>query len=87
MWPFTCSLCKEKDSRISELKEQITYLRSVLNPPPRISTYEMESDHLMNGGGEQLDTPMSIEDEAKGQEELKQALIQLEQDQILSGTY
>lgn len=75
MWK--CKTCIEKESRIADLKEQISYFRSVLNPPPRISKYELEETVVMNGGGqEEIDTTA---------EEIENSKIQKETDFIFSG--
>lgn len=79
---FSCKVCREKDLRIQELKDQISYFKNLLNPPPRINKYELEADTIMNGAGnetEQLD-PIDAEAEA-----LENERIQREEDMIFSG--
>ena len=53
MWPFTCSVCAEKDKRIADLKEMI-------NPPKTAITraVELEEDMILAGAGvEQVRIP------------------------------
>ena len=50
---FNCKICKEKELRITELKEQIAYFKSILNPPPRVNKYEIQEDMLMDGGSKE----------------------------------
>jgi hypothetical protein len=81
-----CKICIEKEQRIAELKEQVSYFKTVLHPEPTMKKYEMETDFVMDGGGrEQLATPISQEAQAKIDEQIQ--AIQEEQDKILSGTY
>lgn len=83
-----CKVCLEKDKRILDLKEEITHLRAVLNPPPRINKYEMEQDYILDGANEpQRDLPTPISEEDRKQQEEKQLAIQREYDAILSGSY
>lgn len=77
-----CKCCIEKDLRISELKEQISYFKSILNPPERISHYELEETAIMNGGGQALVTPEELKKESD-----ENLLIQREADGIFMGIY
>ena len=77
---FSCKICKEKDLRISELKDQIIYFKSILNPPPKINTYELEESVMMNGGGQEEIDPATVLAEEK-----ENAIIQREVDFIFSG--
>lgn len=79
--PKQCSLCLEKDNRIEDLKEQIRYYRSVLNPPPKITKYELEETAVLNGGGQQID-PAQMEQEEVQNEETRREL-----DSLFSGNY
>jgi len=79
---FKCKVCAEKELRISELKEQIAYFKSLLAPAPRVNKYELETDNLLNGGAAEL-----IDDVHTEEEQQKADLIQLEHDRILAGTY
>lgn len=74
---FKCKVCIEKEKRIDELKTQITYFKSVLNPPPRVQHYELEQDVVLNGGGQE-----EVDTEA---ERLENERIRREQDLIFSG--
>lgn len=83
-----CKVCLEKDKRIADLKEQIKALNLQLIPTPQTKYYEMEQDFALSGGGEEtVRTPTSITAEDEKQRDERLALIQLEQDQILSGSY
>lgn len=85
---FSCKVCIEKELRISELKDQIQYFKTVLHPEPRINKYEMETDFIQDGGGrEQLNFAAPISEEARAEQQKKIDEIQQEQDRILSGTY
>lgn len=77
---FNCKRCIEKELRIKDLKEQISYLRLQLNPPPRINKYELEETVVMNGGGQQVVTQEDIEAENTENER-----IQRESDFIFNG--
>lgn len=80
-----CLVCIEKDKRILDLKEEISNLRSILNPPPRVAVhkFELEQDNLLSGGNtETIMTPVDIEAEVK--ENLR---LQKEQDSLLTGNY
>lgn len=80
---FKCKVCIEKDARISELREQVKYFRSVLNPEPKVNKYEFEADNLLNGGGtETITSVIDVEAEQKENDR-----IQREQDAIFSGNY
>lgn len=79
---FKCKVCLEKDSRITELKEQIQYFKSALHPPPVVHKYELEEDVVMNGGGQQVISQEDLDKEAE--ENIK---IQREADGIFMGTY
>lgn len=84
MWPFDCSACKEKNERIGDLKDQIVFLRGMLNPPQKVNKYEIEEDVILSGGGEEeRATPISEEDLNEKAKQVR--LIQLEENQILSG--
>lgn len=52
-----CTTCAEKDQRITDLKEQITYLRSVLHPAPIRFHHEppqaYQEDMILDGGGKE----------------------------------
>lgn len=87
MWPFDCSACKEKNERICDLKDQIVFLRGMLNPPQVIKKYEIEEDVILSGGGEEERSyqPTPISEEALNEKAKQVRLIQLEENQILSG--
>ncbi len=76
---FSCKRCLEKNDRIVDLKEQVSFLRSMTvsssDPTPR----QMEADAILNGTDRVIDiTPEekeSVEDVAS------------EEARILSGTY
>lgn len=85
MWPFTCSVCKEKDARIADLKETISAQRLQLNPPPRINTYEMEENYLLQGGNEEQASP-EVQTVTKEKAEELRAVAQ-EQELLLGGGY
>jgi len=78
---FKCKICVEKEIRISELKEQVAYFKSVLHPEPKARRYELaeerEQDMVLDGGGKD-----EIDLEA---EERENARIQKESDFIFSG--
>lgn len=78
-----CSVCEEKDKRILDLKDEIKSLRFTLNPPARISRYELEQDNLLSGANtETVNT--SIDAESLEKEVLR---LQHEQDSLLTGNY
>lgn len=77
---FRCRVCEEKEKRILELKEQLQYFRSVLNPPPKINKYELEETVVMNGGSQEEIDPAALE-----AEELENERIRRETDFIFSG--
>lgn len=83
---FKCKVCAEKDARIADLKEQIKAQHSQIVPEPKIKHYELEQDYVMNGAGSEELTPPSISSESQEAEDKEKALIQLEYDQILSGS-
>lgn len=75
-----CKCCEEKEKRIAELKEHLSYFKAVLHPEPKARSYrietEMETDMVLDGGGkEQID----LEAEQRENER-----IQKEQDFIFS---
>lgn len=74
-----CKICAEKELRILELKEQIAYFKSVLNPPPRVNTYELQEDMLLEGGSKE-----EIDEKAEALENEK---IRRETDIIFSGNF
>ncbi len=80
---FKCKICKEKDERISELKDQITYFKSLLNPAPRINKFELQEDLLLEGGGQETD-PTPVDEEA---ERIENERIQRESDFIFSTNF
>lgn len=76
---FRCKVCEEKDKRISDLKEVINNLRSIISPPQRINKYELEETAVMNGGGQEID-PATLQ-----AEEIENHKIQQEVDAFFSG--
>lgn len=84
----TCKVCLEKDKRIADLKEQIVALNLQLVPTQQTRHYEMEQDFVLDGGGDEVHpTPTPISEEAQKSRDEQLALIQLEQDMLLSGSY
>ncbi len=78
---FDCKVCKEKETRITELKEQLQYFKELLHPSPRSRTYQladdMSQDMVLEGGGkEEIDLEAEV---------LENQRIQREQDVIFSG--
>lgn len=83
MFGKPCKVCFEKEARIAELKEQIAYFKSILNPSPQARTYalleEREQDDVLGGGGkEQIDVEA---------ERIENEKIQSESDFIFSVNY
>ncbi len=78
MWK--CKVCAEKELRISELKEQVNYFKRLLNPPPRIQKFELETDEILNGGGRETQ-PTLADEEA---ERIENERLQRESDFIFS---
>lgn len=76
---FSCSVCKEKDMRIAELKEQVAYFKSVLNPPPRVNKFELQEDVLLDGA---VKEEISVDEHA---EALEAEQLRREADLIFSG--
>lgn len=78
-----CGVCAEKDERIKDLKEQINYLRTLLNPPARVSEYQppqdVQADLLLDGGGK--------EESTLPDDNLETPEILAERSAMLSGTY
>lgn len=82
---FKCKVCEEKDKRILDLKEEISHIRNILNPPVRqtLVRAELEMDNLLSGGNtETVKTSADILSEAN-----ELARLQKEQDLILTGNY
>lgn len=80
---FDCKVCPEKDNRIEDLKEQIQYLRAVLNPPisklAPVESVNLQQDMILDGGGQEEIDPLV--DPAESPEVLA------ERSAMLSGTY
>ncbi len=78
---FECKICKEKEIRISELKDQIKYFKELLHPTPSIRSYQLADDisqeMVLDGGGKE-----EVDFEA---EALENDRIRREQDVIFSG--
>lgn len=68
MWG--CSVCKEKDKRIEDLKE---HLALFLNPRPTPKVYhdDLEADNVLNGGGNETIVVIDEESERKEQDRLQ----------------
>lgn len=79
MWK--CKVCSEKDVRISDLKAQVEYFKSIVHPTPETRKYEMEEaleqDMVLDGGGKE---EIDLEAEAKENQRIQQ-----ETDFIFSG--
>ena len=82
---FDCKVCKEKDKRIEDLKEQISYLRGVLNPPKselklaHLEQQDLQEDMIMSGGGtEEVDPQLESSESPE---------VLAERAAMLSGTY
>ncbi len=82
---FNCSVCKEKDNRIEDLREQISYLRNILNPPVSnlkqkyIEQTDLQQDMILSGGGKE---ETELESEPADTPE-----VLAERAAMLSGTY
>lgn len=78
---FDCKVCKEKELRISELKEQLRYFKELLHPTPIARSYQMadeaEQELVLEGGGKD---EIDLEAEAIENERIRR-----EQDVIFSG--
>lgn len=76
-------LCSEKDKRILDLKEQIEYLRKVLNPPtPEYKVphqVDLQEDMILDGGGKEETDPQVEPSESPE--------VLAERAAMLSGTY
>jgi hypothetical protein len=77
-------VCAEKDKRIEDMREQITYLRNLLNPPAKPVSYEepqnFQADVILNGGGgEESSLPQD--------QNLETPEVLAERAAMLSGTY
>jgi hypothetical protein len=81
---FKCKVCAEKDARIADLKEQISHQRIQITPPPRVNTYEMEENYLLQGGNEEQLQTVSQEDQRKESDKLR--AIEEERERILGGS-
>lgn len=81
MWD--CKVCLEKDRRLEDLKEQISYLRNILNPPKFIQQdipqNDLQEDMILSGAGKE-ETELVSND-------IETAEILAERSAILSGTY
>lgn len=84
MWPFTCSVCREKDARIADLKEVIANQKQQLNPPPRVNTYELEENYLLQGANDEQVEPVSEEISKQKAEQLR--AIEEERERMLTGS-
>lgn len=83
---FSCKVCKEKDARIADLKEQIKAQHSQIVPEPKLRHYELEQDYVMDGGGTEELVPQTIAQVDQEKIDQEKAAVQLEYDQILSGS-
>lgn len=80
---FNCKRCKEKDLRILDLKEQMSFLRGMVSPPHdpnKIPTSALEADAVLNGHQH------IIHVEAEPEEDEEDTVIR-ERDRVLAGTY
>ena len=82
MFERQCKVCIEKEKLISELRDQISYFKSLLHPPERINKYELEEVSVLNGGGQEL-----LTEEMLKQESDENRLLQREADGIFMGIY
>lgn len=73
---FHCKVCAEKDHRLVDLKDEISYLRKLLQPPRAAANpnVHQEANALLNGVSEQIQPDESPE-------------VLAERDALLSGTY
>ncbi len=81
---FKCKRCSEKDLRITDLKEQISYLKNMLTPETNgVPTSLMEADAIMSGRQDVIElfanAPTPSPDSEAG--------IQSERDRLIAGTY
>ncbi len=80
---FDCKVCKEKEKRIDELKEQISYFKNVLHPKDTRVTYippqNLEEDALLSGGLQ--------EESVLPQDQIESPEVLAEREAMLSGTY
>jgi hypothetical protein len=77
---FSCSVCKEKDARISDLKDQIRLLSSLSIPDNATpSLTHLEADAVLSATQHQI----VLDDEDFGPSAAERA----ERDRLLSGTY
>lgn len=79
-----CKICLEKDVRISELKEQISFLRSIAYPKPYSPLVTLEANRILDGANSEI-LEVDTSDNKDLQKEFEQAA--LEHDLILSGNY
>lgn len=79
---FKCRVCEEKDKRVSDLKEQIEYLRNLLNPPTKKLEYvepvNLQQDMILEGGGQEEIDPLN---------NIESPEVLAERAAMLSGTY
>lgn len=82
---FNCKVCEEKDKRLEDLREQISYLRNILNPPRSnskqnyIEQEDLQQDMILSGGGKE---ETELESEPSDTPE-----VLAERAAMLSGTY
>ena len=84
MW-FKCSVCAEKDKRISDMRSEIEHLRKLLRPDvdqAALTMNSLEADGILSGQQHIIEIPDQIKLKVKEQEdELSEA------SRILAGTY
>lgn len=82
---FKCRVCLEKNSRITDLKAEILYLRSMVLPQNDAYTQPIilrEADATLSNTGESIDVGPEQEEELRKYQEMT-----AEKDRILSGNY
>jgi hypothetical protein len=75
-----CQICLEKDNRITDLKQQIEFLKNQLAPNFQIPMINLEANNVLNGAGQD-------EPELTSEELLQLQKEKEERDALLSGNY
>lgn len=83
---FRCKVCEQKDLRIEELKAQIKFLQSMLQPNPAAQAINWEANKMLEGGSlpaVELEGVTTVNMEQRKHED---AVVR-EQNRILTGDY
>jgi len=83
---FRCRVCAEKDQRISDLKEQVAFLKSQLvvsNDPEHAPIGQYEADGILSAQQHVIEVPTPEQFSEDRQAEAERS----ERERLLAGTY